>query len=170
MPPPQVSPVLEAAKGGDYELAHLPRNVREGTTSRLARFVSSMARQGHAGKQRVAKRADAGHHFGAAASVAYGYKAPVSMLLVPFFVEAYAKEGFKFLQVFILVLKKALHIATCFLCSGLARTCAQALLFCTHSPCGRSLFLLQVYPHARALRYRWCGTAGTLASAATSRP
>ena len=91
--------MLEAVKGGDYDLAHLPRNVREGTSSRMARFVSSMARQGHAGRQRVAKRADAGQHFGAASSVAYGYKAPVSMLLVPFFVEAYAKEGFKFLQV-----------------------------------------------------------------------
>lgn len=94
-----MSPVLDAAKGGDYEVAKLPRNVREGTHGRLARFISSMARQGASGKQRVAKRADAGHHFGPAKGVAYGYKAPVSMLLVPFFMETYAKEGLKYLQV-----------------------------------------------------------------------
>jgi hypothetical protein len=151
--PPIVSPVLEAAKGkGDYEVEKLPRNVREGTLSKMGRFVASMKQQGHAGAQRLAKRADsellavvarasskttssmsssgavdggrggsetvkatkaeaaaeaaeaaaaaaAGRSKLHATGVGYGYKAPVSMLLVPFFHQIYHKEGFKFLQV-----------------------------------------------------------------------
>jgi hypothetical protein len=34
-----------------------------------------------------------------ASGVSYGYKAPVSMLLVPFLREIYSRDGFKFLQV-----------------------------------------------------------------------
>ena len=34
-----------------------------------------------------------------ASGVAYGYKAPVSMLLLPFLAQAYQREGFKFLHV-----------------------------------------------------------------------
>lgn len=67
--------------------------------NKMSRFVESMKRQGLNGQRSLLKRKDAGEKVKVASGVSYGYKAPVSMLLVPFMKEIYAKDGFKFLQV-----------------------------------------------------------------------
>ena len=98
--PPVVTPVLSSTHGGDYEVASLPRNVREGTTSAMGRFLKSMDTKGRAGHTKLVKHAEAKRGKGfVATGVSYGYKAPVSMLLVPFLALAYKDRGFKFLQV-----------------------------------------------------------------------
>lgn len=97
--PPVVSPVLNSVKAADYELNKVSRNIREGTMNKMSRFIDSMKRQGTNGHNKLLKRKDGGEKVKVASGVSYGYKAPVSMLLVPFLRDIYAKSGFKFLQV-----------------------------------------------------------------------
>lgn len=67
--------------------------------NKMSRFIDSMKKQGANGQNKLLKRKDGGEKVKVASGVSYGYKAPVSMLLVPFMREIYAKNGFKFLQV-----------------------------------------------------------------------
>jgi hypothetical protein len=117
--PPVVKPVLSAMHSANFDLAAVPRNVKEGTIAKMTRFLDSMRRQGSAGGKRLKDAADAAEEAAVASGsnngdstrprkagaafvargVAYGYKAPVSMLLVPFLALAYQREAFKFLHV-----------------------------------------------------------------------
>ena len=123
--PPVVRPVLEAMHGANFALPSVPRNIKEGTVTKMARFLDVMRRRGSQGGRRLreaAVKVSGGAGAGAndpamtttdsssalipkpaaafvASGVAYGYKAPVAMLLVPFLAQAYQREGFKFLHV-----------------------------------------------------------------------
>jgi len=82
--PPVVRLVLRHTKSGDYDVDSLPPDLVKNAVETMRPFISSMDTQG--------KR-----HPSKARGVSYGFKAPVSMLLVPFFLHEYGQ--LKFLQV-----------------------------------------------------------------------
>ena len=102
--PAVVGPVLAAARSADYELETLPAAVRERAVRAVARFARVKARQA-CGAEPLAR--DIARELGTLAAsrvaptrargVAFGFKAPVSMLLVP--VLARVLGPFKFVHV-----------------------------------------------------------------------
>ena len=88
-PAASLSQVLQAVHGADYEVDSVERSVVDRTFTSLRALTTSLARK--ASRYSNSK----------ALGVTYGFKAPVSMCLVPFFHRAYATNagGMKFLQV-----------------------------------------------------------------------
>jgi len=81
--PEVVKPVIEETSTGDYDFGSLSKSTRELLKEEIGRM-----NRAHENKVR---------HTGSATSVSYGIKAPVSMLLVPAFLEIWG--GMKFIHV-----------------------------------------------------------------------
>ena len=54
--PPVVRPVLEAMHGANFALPSVPRNIKEGTVTKMARFLDVMRRRGSQGGRGCRRR------------------------------------------------------------------------------------------------------------------
>lgn len=77
--------VLMHSHSADYEVDSLPDDVQRHVTAEVRKFLSAKDAEGKQGRR------------GRTQGVSWGFKAPVSMLLVPFF--AQMTSGVKFLHV-----------------------------------------------------------------------
>ncbi|CAM9637138.1 unnamed protein product [Choristocarpus tenellus] len=88
--PELVQPILEWSHGSNYETSDASMTLRSTTLMAVDRLFTKMKKSA----QKVHTLPEK-----TASYVSWGLKAPVSMILVPFFTEAWGNEGFKFLHV-----------------------------------------------------------------------
>merc|ERR1711988_642640 len=85
--PPSVTKVLKATHSGNYEVNEFPISLKEEILTDLNKFFSTKSRSMRSKVKKTSK-------------IDWGFKAPVSMLLVPFFhhMTSESKQGLKFLH------------------------------------------------------------------------
>jgi len=89
--PAVVRPVLGQTRSADFDPSQLPGNLRATVQRRLLRFWAAMTRRGVASRRHMGERASK--------AVSWGFKAPVSMLILPLLFELDGANEIRFLHV-----------------------------------------------------------------------
>ncbi|CAM9164463.1 unnamed protein product [Discosporangium mesarthrocarpum] len=88
--PGVVNPVLQWAQGTGYNSMDASKALRSSTLTAINSLHKTMSQAARSISVDAGQRAE---------YVSWGFKAPVSMMLVPFFAEAWGQHGFKFVHV-----------------------------------------------------------------------